>query len=249
MSGRFLVLDEDQYDYPDYDEEPIVKDIDGFPDYEIDSFGGITSYKSGSPRRIKPCVDHGRYAKVVLSDGDGRHHNKLLHRLLAESFIPNPEGYPIVRHYDDDPHNNDLSNLMWGTAKDNADDRSRNERTAHKKVYCYETDTVYSSVKEASEDLGIRPSSISLVCTGRNRSTMGYHLCYAEEMSIKLNDTGSWLAQSNHCKPLTAENLLTGEILNFDSVLEAADYTGLHPASVSAVLRGRRNKAKSWIFY
>ena len=43
-----------------------------------------------------------------------------LHRALAMTFIPNPENKPQVNHIDCDKLNNDLSNLEWTTAKENA---------------------------------------------------------------------------------------------------------------------------------
>ena len=44
----------------------------------------------------------------------------MVHRLVAETFLPNPENLPHVMHLDEDRHNNKLSNLQWGTAKENA---------------------------------------------------------------------------------------------------------------------------------
>lgn len=46
----------------------------------------------------------------------------LLHRLIAEAHLPNPEDLPVVRHRDDNPRNNDVSNLAWGTHSDNTQD-------------------------------------------------------------------------------------------------------------------------------
>lgn len=53
---------------------------------------------------------------------------KLLHRCLAETFIPNPLSLPEVRHLDDDKENFSLSNLAWGTQSDNWGDAKRNGR-------------------------------------------------------------------------------------------------------------------------
>lgn len=247
MSGNFLVYDDDYS--PDYDPEPMVRDIPGFSDYEVDSFGGITSYKTGSLSRIKPSKSNGKYHRLSLIGDDGHRQSFNLHRLLAEAFIPNPDHYPMVCHNDDDPDNNDLSNLRWGTASDNAADRIRNGKVHCKKVYCAETDTVYPSLKCASEELGIPASSISLACRGYNYTAHGYHLCYDEDMADQMENLEDWLVEKTNCKKVVAENLVTREVVSFDSLLEAAEYTGMHPASVSAVMNGRRTKSHNWIFY
>ena len=52
--------------------------------------------------------------------------SKLIHRLVAAAFLPNPENKPLVRHLDDNPHNNVVENLAWGTYSDNQNDRVRN---------------------------------------------------------------------------------------------------------------------------
>ena len=49
-----------------------------------------------------------------------------LHRLVAMAYIPNPNNYPIVRHLNDNPLDNRLANLAWGTQKDNVKDSIKN---------------------------------------------------------------------------------------------------------------------------
>ena len=45
-----------------------------------------------------------------------------IHKALAETYIPNPNHYKIIRHLDNDKHNNSLTNLQWGTPSENRQD-------------------------------------------------------------------------------------------------------------------------------
>lgn len=51
-----------------------------------------------------------------------------MHRIIAICFIPNPNNFPMVRHLDDNPANNIISNLCWGTDWDNKQDAKKNGR-------------------------------------------------------------------------------------------------------------------------
>lgn len=52
---------------------------------------------------------------------NGKHINKQrrVHILLAETFLPNPNNYPVVMHKDNNKENNNLNNLKWGTISEN----------------------------------------------------------------------------------------------------------------------------------
>ena len=81
--------------------------------------------------------------KVTLYhfDENGKHtthDNKTIHRLVAETFIPNPYNLPVVMHIDNDILHNHVSNLKWGTAKENVRqciDEGRRNIPYYKSVY------------------------------------------------------------------------------------------------------------------
>lgn len=56
---------------------------------------------------------------VTLYVAPYKKHCFLLHRLLAQAFIPNPNNYPVVMHLDNNKLNLDLNNLKWGTHQEN----------------------------------------------------------------------------------------------------------------------------------
>lgn len=98
-----------------------IKGYEGL--YEIDKKGNVYSCLSNRSRRkgiLKPCVRNtGGYLYVNLYDLHGKPHKHYLHRLVAQSFIPNPNNLLEVNHIDGDKSNNSVGNLEWCTSREN----------------------------------------------------------------------------------------------------------------------------------
>jgi len=88
--------------------------IEEFQNYEVSNLGRVKNKKTG--RILKPCKSGG-YIVVGLSKIKVK--TMQLHRLVAKSFIPNPENKAHVNHIDKNPLNNTVSNLEWNTALEN----------------------------------------------------------------------------------------------------------------------------------
>lgn len=173
------------------------KDIQDEDGYQISDTGKVRSYKNNRHGTcddyhiLKPVLNRRGYETVCL----GRGRRKLVHRLVAQAYIPNPNNYPMVRHMDDNPRNNNVKNLAWGTQVDNMQDCVRHGRlvgdtraaieSTKKPVRAIKLDDTYSevfsSIHEAARELSLWPQHISSVLLGRLRQTCGYVFEYIDK--------------------------------------------------------------------
>lgn len=118
-----FVFPEDIY-IDDYYMGEVWEYIPGVPGYMISDRGRVWSEASQMFLKPKRLDRHGHLG--FCFSVNGRRIYRYLHRLMADAFIPNPYDYPVVRHLNDDPSDNTLENLAWGTQRDNWDDSVEN---------------------------------------------------------------------------------------------------------------------------
>lgn len=107
-----------------------IKNFEGL--YQIDEFGNVYSLdkrvnagimyhtsvvKKG--KQLKPETCKNGYKRVLLISWENKRCHKLIHRLVAEAFIPNEYNLPQVNHKDGNKNNNHYSNLEWCTQQEN----------------------------------------------------------------------------------------------------------------------------------
>ena len=92
-----------------------IKNYEGI--YMISTKGRFASFKRGRVTILNPHLNNG-YLQVTLCK-NGKCKMGLIHRLVAEAFIPNPENKPEVDHRDTNKTNNCVENLRWATEKEN----------------------------------------------------------------------------------------------------------------------------------
>lgn len=100
----------------------IWKDIPEYEGlYQINNFGKIKSFHN--KHRIKgkilmPYLNKNNRFYILLTKNK-LHKMHVIHRLVAQAFIPNPKNKPEVNHIDGNPKNNNVKNLEWNTNSEN----------------------------------------------------------------------------------------------------------------------------------
>lgn len=89
--------------------------IKGFEKYLINKDGVILSTYLNSYKERKYKVDKDGYLHLGLFDSESNKKFRRVHRMVAITFIPNPNNYPIVNHKDGNVKNNNVDNLEWCT--------------------------------------------------------------------------------------------------------------------------------------
>lgn len=166
----------------------IWRDIEGYEGlYQISNKGRVKSLYKGSERILKPWDDYCGYLVVSLYKNRIKQDLKI-HRLVAETFIPNLENKPQVNHKDENKYNNCVENLEWITHIDNCNYGTRNERISDSQSkpilqYSKSGDFIreWKSAAEVKRVLSINNKNINSCCKGKRKSAGDFIWRYKEK--------------------------------------------------------------------
>lgn len=196
--------------------EELWKPVKGYEGYfEISNLGRVKSVsrvvlKSGKDFNIKECIkriyNNAQGYPCVTLCKDGRSRHKLLHRLIAEAFIPNPDNKPCVDHINTIRYDCRIENLRWVTQKENANNplslqhckdntytkdvsqRSNMTRKKNQKypiiktVYMFDKEgrllKEFFSATDAAKEVGVHRSAIERVLKGKYGFCKGFYWSY-----------------------------------------------------------------------
>jgi hypothetical protein len=142
--------------------------------YEINSLGEIISLHRRNPNRLlTQRIDRAGYYTVRLSL-KGKTATKLIHRLIAETFIPNLDNKPYVNHINGIKTDNAITNLEWVTHSENikhAFDTGlwKVPDLTKRKLFDECSNRTFDSIKEASDYYGINHSTLRNRLRTRNK--------------------------------------------------------------------------------
>ena len=93
----------------------VWKNINDFPNYEVSNFGRVKNVKTG--HILKTNTSDRYYSVELFNNGESK--RILVHRLVAEAFLPKVTGKEWINHKDGNRYNNEVSNLEWCTPTEN----------------------------------------------------------------------------------------------------------------------------------
>ena len=162
------------------------KSVVGFEDlYKVSNTGKVIALAKDIKRgkgyctvihqpemELTPTIDKWGYWVVSLWR-NGKCVRKKVHRLVAENFLPNPNGMKYINHKDEDKGNNIVTNLEWCTTAYNNTYGTRVERmrrSKYKPIEQYTKDGIfvarYESLMMAESSTGIKATNISRCAKG-----------------------------------------------------------------------------------
>jgi len=156
------------------------KPIEGYDGkYLINNVGDVISFwRDPNGKRLSSWIGSDGYRRVDLHNGERRLH-KRVNRLVAETFIPNPEGKHDVNHKNNDPLDNRVENLEWVTRQENMQWAVKFDRQHVKKCPIIAThkttgeEIAFESIAEANRN-GFSQFSIWQCLRGQIKTHHGY---------------------------------------------------------------------------
>ena len=184
----------------------IWKDVENYEGlYQVSNLGRIKSLERDvfnyrgtlinhmEEKILVPVLNNNGYLYVKLCK-NGKGKLMLVHRLVAEAFLPNPENKSQVNHKDEVKNNNAVENLEWCTASYNNNYGTRNVRMIQnrrsyklgnhpqaKPVFCVELNKIFDCAISAQEELGIDRSCVGKACRGERNTAGGFHWKFAND--------------------------------------------------------------------
>lgn len=155
------------------------RDLKGFDNYQISNLGRIYSKKRRVCLKIKRLGNNGYYQVRLCKEG--KYIYKNLHRLIAETFIPNPNNLRTVNHINGNKLDNRISNLEWASDCNNQHhayliglkEHTKHILTEKEILECYKLyfeDKL--TIKEIAEYFNTRTQQISKLINGQRHKNL-----------------------------------------------------------------------------
>lgn len=240
-----------------------IKGFEGY--YMVSNLGRIYSF----PHYDDLMRKHGGYfmSTQISPNGyeivhlmlNGKRTAKYVHRVLAESFIPNPLGKKEIDHIDTNKRNNSINNLRWCTRSENCRNEitySRFVKSKKMRLICgdknpfsrrvaqYDTKgnfiAEYESCGDAFRKTGISRDSIQQCASGKRKFGCGYIWKYTTEARFNTTKAKSYSSEE---KIVCQYNINGDFIREYASITKAANSVNRSTSSITQAIRNNGTAA------
>lgn len=164
------------------------REVKEYNHYEVNQFGEIRHRIR--KKILKPRINNGyQYVNFKINE---KNINFSVHRIVANAFIPNPNGYTEVNHKDYNRSNNCVDNLEWVSSSQNkyhAFLKEENKKSRGKAVNQYTKEGMliktFDTITEAAQALGCCVAAISNCCLRRTKTSQGFLWSFVESSTTK----------------------------------------------------------------
>lgn len=218
----------------------VWKTIEDYPDYEVSNLGNVRNVEKNMI--MHPTLDVSNGYKVVNLYNNNGMKRKYVHRLVAESFIYNPDNKRTVNHKDCNKANNTVSNLEWATDSENMKHAFKNglcentRKAAYKQIEYLQSLPKTERQREAARE--------NIIKSNKRPKTKKQIETSVKNVTSEKCQRRAALSKMDKHPPIKVVE--TGEI--FRSQRELANRLGINESEVCACLHDRRNHVKGYHF-
>lgn len=241
-------------------EQEIWRVFPDYPNVEVSNLGRVrtkdrtVTRSDGSKlfvkgRILKQQRDRYGYMFVQFSD-NGKRVTLKVHRMVAITFIPNPDNLPQVNHIDCNRSNNIVSNLEWCTNQYNTAYREKYGKASSRPVFAVNVETGevlhFKSRGEAECKLNIPHQAILAIVKGQKKTFHGWW--FTEDESEITEERIREIKSGMRLRPVTAVDLRAMKVMRFENRKEVACQLGISQSSIGDALRGKCKTVKGFLF-
>ena len=217
--------------------------------YSIDEHGNVFSHIS--EKMLKPHANHRGYLMVDLYK-DGKAKKGIIHRLVAQTFIANPNNLPEVDHVDTNRRNNNVNNLRWCTRKENCNNplslKHSGDCRKGEKHYLYGK-TLSNETKEKISFSRMGHSVSEETRRKIGDANRGRIMSEKQRIRLSWAHKGKFVGKDNHNAKQVQQYDMQGNLIKiWDCISDVERELGISASSICNCLKGLSKTAGKYIW-
>lgn len=172
-----------------------------------------------------------------------------VHRLVAMTYIKNPDNHPVVNHIDENKLNNKVENLEWVTQQENCNAHTKpifHERKVIQKDLEGNVIRIHDSITKAGESIGLTRHAVNKVCIGENKTAGGYKWEYENQEHNYVLDVD--LTNAKEIKDFENYYIFSnGKIFNKQRKSFMKDCINAHGSHYITLSKSRNEKSNKYV--